>query len=135
MRQLYPGRMMLGDARYDDRRVSQSGRDEDLFIRRDAALKLVLAGEIGGWDALFLVVAPPPTLAKISGRRKQYGEGVKAEARRLHAAGMTGPDVARRLGVPFPTVKAWLWPAGSSGRESGGGRGRVLAASWLRRRC
>jgi hypothetical protein len=35
---------------------------------------------------------------------------VKAEARRLHAAGLTGPQVAESMGLSYPTVKSWLWP-------------------------
>lgn len=92
--------------------MSNSDEDEVLWIRRDAAIKLVLLGEITGWDALSLVVAPPPTLAHIGARRKAYSEAVRVEARRLYAAGLTAPEVARALGVPFATVKSWLWPVG-----------------------
>jgi hypothetical protein len=91
--------------------VSTRDRDEGLLIRRDAAIKLVLEREISGWDALWLVVAPPPTLAKIAARRKKYREAVRVEARELHAGGLTCKQVAQRLGVPFTTVKSWLWPA------------------------
>jgi hypothetical protein len=64
-----------------------------------------------GWDALLLVVAPPPRLAEVSERRKGYRDELRVEARLLHAAGLTAPQVARHLGVPFATVKSWLWPA------------------------
>jgi hypothetical protein len=91
--------------------VYNSDLDDGLLIRRDAAIKLVLERELTGWDALWLVVAPPPTLANIGARRQQHREVVRVEARRLHAAGLTGPEVARELGVPYRTVKSWLWPA------------------------
>ena len=106
-------------------------RDEGLFIRRDAAIKLVLLGEITGWDALsvvVVVVAPPPTLATIGVRRKAYRESVRIEARRLYAAGLTAPEVARELGVPFATVKSWLWPPGEAERLRRNERGRQKRA-------
>jgi hypothetical protein len=91
--------------------VSTSDRDEGLLIRRDAALRLVLAGEMTGWDALLLVVAPPPGLAEVSARRKGYRDELRVEARELHAGGLTCKQVAQRLGVPFATAKCWIWPA------------------------
>src|SRR5690349_350342 len=84
--------------------VPSSDPDAGLFIRRDAAIRLVAAGEITGWDALLLVVAPPPALATVTKRRRAFPEEVKAEARRLHAAGRTGPEVAESMGLSYATV-------------------------------
>jgi hypothetical protein len=99
-----------------------------LLIRRDAALRLVLAGEMTGWDALLLVVAPPPRLAEVSARRKGYRDELRVEARELHAAGLTCRMVAQRLGVPFATAKSWIWPAGHERKNQLGGSGSGCAA-------
>jgi hypothetical protein len=92
-------------------RVSTRDRDEGLLIRRDAALRLVVEGEITGWDALWLVVVPPPQLATLGAGRKTYRDEVRVEARELHAGGLTCRQVAHQLGVPFATAKRWIWPA------------------------
>jgi hypothetical protein len=42
---------------------------------------------------------------------------LQEEARRLHAEGLTCPQVAARLGVAFPTVKSWLWNTTEKKRE------------------
>jgi hypothetical protein len=34
---------------------------------------------------------------------------VKAEAHRVHAQGLSCPEIAERLSVRFPVVKSWLW--------------------------
>ena len=87
------------------------------MIRRDAAIKLVVAGEMNGWDALLLVVAPPPALANIGQRKTTYRPEVREDARRLHAGGLSMPEVARRLGVPYATAKSWIWPASEAEKQ------------------
>lgn len=69
---------------------------------------------IAGWEALWLIVAPPAgsRLEDPPAGHVRWGEEVKQEARRLHAAGLTCEETAEALGVSFGACKGWLFPDG-----------------------
>jgi hypothetical protein len=104
-------------------RVSASG-SRSSARRRCSCLD---AGEIDGWDALWLSVCPPVGLEGVV-RAKAWAPDVRAECLRLHSDdGLSCPEVARTVGVPMATVKSWLWPLGHE-RERRGTFSRVLDA-------
>ncbi len=79
-------------------------------MRHAAALKLVEAGELDGALALSYVVWPRRGSRledeSVPTGRQFYSEEFKAEIRERHAAGETLPDLARKTGVSFATVKS-----------------------------
>jgi hypothetical protein len=90
-----------------------------LQVRHEAALTLVQKGELDPYEAIALVCWPAKgsRLESVPADRQYYSEATKEEARQLHAEGLTCPQVAARLGVPFPTVKCWLWNTTEKKRE------------------
>ncbi len=81
-----------------------------LMVRHDAAIALVAKGELESALALSYVVWPRRGSRLEDGsvptERQFYSEEFKAEIRERHAAGETLPDLARKTGVSFATVKS-----------------------------
>ena len=73
--------------------------------------------ETGGTSIGFLGVQTgrPPDLVerqkRPTGKPTQRPADFPAQARELHASGLSCPQVAAKLGVPFGTAKLWIWPA------------------------
>jgi hypothetical protein len=44
------------------------------------------------------------------GPNHQWPPELAEQARELHADGLSCPKVAAKMGVPFGTMKTWLWP-------------------------
>jgi hypothetical protein len=84
-------------------------RRTPLQVRHDAAIALVERGELDPAIALSLVVWPPKGRLEdeyCPTERQFYSEELKAEIRERHAAGETLPDLARKTGVSFGSVKS-----------------------------
>ena len=75
-----------------------------------------------------VVVLVPCRKVERSARGRRLGEqspcwkhpdAVVAKARELHATGLRGTDVAKALGIPYPTVRDWLRAPTRAGRPTG----------------
>jgi hypothetical protein len=93
-------------------------RRTPLQIRHDAALALVVKGELDPVLALSLVVWPRKgsRLEDVPLERQYYAEEVREEIRARHAAGETIPELARKTGIPLGQVKSVCSAAGGAKR-------------------
>jgi hypothetical protein len=81
-----------------------------LEVRHEVALELLGRGELDPYEALSLVCWPPKgsRLESVPTERLYYTEELKTEIRERHAAGETLPDLARKTGLSFGTVKSFV---------------------------
>jgi hypothetical protein len=71
----------------------------------------VKRGELSPEEALALVVWPPKH-SRLEDEhapleRQSYSEEIKAELRARHAAGESLPELGRKTGIPWTTIKMW----------------------------
>jgi hypothetical protein len=81
-----------------------------LEVRHEVALELLGRGELDPYEALMLVCWPPKgsRLESVPAERRYYSEKLKTEIRERHAAGETLPDLARKTGLSYGTVKSFV---------------------------
>jgi hypothetical protein len=105
--------------RNDFRCVTVRPTRTPLEVRHEAALELLGRGELDPYEALMLVCWPPKDsrLEGVPAERRYYSEELKAEIRERHAAGETLPDLARKTGLSYGTLKAFVAFAAEKRRD------------------
>jgi hypothetical protein len=96
--------------RNDFRCVAVTPTRTPLEVRHEVALELLGRGELDPYEALMLICWPPQgsRLESVPTERRYYSEELKAEIRARHAAGETLPELARKTGLSYGTLKSFV---------------------------